>query len=114
MNIRDRGKIKWQGAFFMPEHVKMLKEMKRDENRVEKPLLDEYQIEEFENKICFAMEFKLQIMAVVWEEGFEKTRIGMVHRLDEIYKLIYLETDGPANELFRIFFDDIVRIEVLE
>jgi len=30
MTIRDRGKIKWQSAAFLPEHTAMLKEMNRD------------------------------------------------------------------------------------
>jgi len=29
--IRDRGKLKWQSAFFMPEHVKMLKNLKTED-----------------------------------------------------------------------------------
>jgi hypothetical protein len=37
MTIRDRGKVKWQGAFFMPEHVKMLGELRTDYYRQAKP-----------------------------------------------------------------------------
>lgn len=33
MKIRDRGKIKWLGALFAPEHRSMLRELARDEMR---------------------------------------------------------------------------------
>lgn len=38
MAIRDRGKKKWHGAFFMPEQVKMLRELWRDTQRIVKPI----------------------------------------------------------------------------
>jgi hypothetical protein len=40
MAIRDRGKIKWQGAFFMPEQVKMQGDLWQDMKREAKPILD--------------------------------------------------------------------------
>ncbi|HER2169496.1 TPA: YolD-like family protein, partial [Streptococcus pyogenes] len=44
--IRDRGKnIKWQG-FFMPEHIKMLKDAEQDYYKTPRPQLDETQIED--------------------------------------------------------------------
>jgi hypothetical protein len=46
MAIRDRGKIKWAPASFMPEGFAMTREMYRDQARQTKPILDEYQTEE--------------------------------------------------------------------
>ncbi|PLT35664.1 hypothetical protein CUU64_03430 [Bacillus sp. V5-8f] len=34
----------------------MLNELNKDYSRQAKPILDEYKIEEFENRICYAME----------------------------------------------------------
>lgn len=51
MSLRDRGNIKWQSAMMLPEHVKMLKNLKLDYYRQDKPLVDEYQLEEFKSKI---------------------------------------------------------------
>ncbi|MEH7014817.1 hypothetical protein V7087_29120 [Neobacillus niacini] len=45
MTIRDRGKLKWQGAFFMPEQVKMHRDLWRDQQRTQKPLINEYEAE---------------------------------------------------------------------
>jgi hypothetical protein len=43
--LRDRGKVKWQG-FFMPEHIKMLREANFDKHKQSRPHLDDSQIED--------------------------------------------------------------------
>ncbi|OIK14576.1 hypothetical protein BIV60_11455 [Bacillus sp. MUM 116] len=110
--IRDRGKIKWQSAFFMPEHVKMLSEVRKEELKVKKPILDEYQIEEFEQKILLAIEYSYQLNITILESGFIKGFCGVIQRLDELNKIIYLQTDDFKRTKLR--FDDIVGIEVKE
>ncbi len=102
-------KLKWQGAFFMPEHVKMMHDAKRDELRVNKPILDEYQIEEYEQIMHQAMEFNFKVKLKVWEDGFIQEYTGMLRRLDELNKVIYLEIDD--NNLIKKRFSDIVGID---
>lgn len=109
--LRDRGRIKWQGAFFMPEHVKMLNEVKRDDLKVAKPILDEYQIEEYGQKLLLAMEFTYRLKIQVWENGFLYDYSGKLHRIDEIYKIIYLETD---EKLTKLKFEDMVDVELMD
>lgn len=111
MAIRDRGKLKWQSAFFMPEHVKMLKDLNTDDQKVGKPILDEYQIEEFEQKFCLAMEFSYQIKITTWESGFFKDYKGLLHRLDEIDKVLFLEHE---KHIVRLKFIDVVNVEIEE
>jgi hypothetical protein len=108
--IRDRGKIKWQGAFFMPEHVKMLREIRREDLKIAKPILDVYQVEEFEQKLLLAMEFTYKVKIKIWEEGFFFEYSGTTTRIDEFSKLIYLETE---EKIIKIKFGDIVNIELM-
>lgn len=112
MAIRDRGKMKWQGAFFMPEHVKMLREIERDMMRMQKPLLDEYQIEDMERQICEAMEFANPVKLTVWRDGFTYEEIGRVHYLDPLQKEVRLKTE--LGTISRIKFTDIVAVDVIE
>jgi hypothetical protein len=112
MSIRDRGKIKWQGAFFMPEHVKMLHELKSDYHKQLKPILDIYQIEEIENRIHEAMEFTLTLNITTWLDGFFYDFEGLVNRLDGIGKIIHLELREGIME--RIKFIDIIKAEILD
>ena len=46
MAIRDRGKIKWRPASFMPLGFEMNRAMFKDQERTMKPLLDEYEKEQ--------------------------------------------------------------------
>lgn len=107
MSIRDRGIQKWQAALILPEH----KEKKKGYFRQVKPILDEYQLEVFENKIHTAMEFVSPVKFIVWEEGFEGEYTGLIHRLDPITKMIYLELDKEKGYILKIKFDDIIGVD---
>jgi hypothetical protein len=110
--IRDRGKMKWQGAFFMPEHVKMLHELRSDYYKVGKPILDEYQIEEFEQNLCSAMEQTNLIKITIWEAGFLKDFNGLICSLDELNKKIYLEEED--GRMMVLHFSDVVGVALEE
>jgi YolD-like protein len=112
MTIRDRGKIKWAPASFMPEGFAMISEMYRDQERQAMPILDEYQVEEFDRKICYAMEFNLPVRLSVWEDGFVIDLVGRVHRRDEITReLRVVMEDGTVD---RVKAGELVGIEVVE
>ncbi|MEH7523877.1 YolD-like family protein [Bacillus sp. JJ1503] len=106
MAIRDRGKMKWQTAFFMPEHVKMLKQIQVENDMQTKPMIDEYEKEEIENKILMAMEFAFHVKVKIWREGFFHEYSGRVCRLDGLNRIIFLE--GVDGYIERIKFEDIV------
>jgi hypothetical protein len=108
MAIRDRGKMKWQGAFFMPEHVKMLGDLRTDYYRTAKPQLDEYQLEEFDERICDAMAANQPIKITVWDAGFTTDIIGKIHYVDPITKQIRIEVGGRKFKYVR--FEDIISV----
>lgn len=112
MRIRDRGKVKWLGALFAPEHRGMLRELARDELRQAKPILDEYEIEELENRLCEAMEFTRLVVISKWEDGFTYEEKGFVHYLDPIGKEVRMKSADGA--VMRIKFAEIVAVEVIE
>jgi hypothetical protein len=110
--IRDRGKKKWQSAFFMPEHVKMLRELRSDYQKTSKPILDESQIDDFEQKLCMALEFKQAVNITTWESGFFREFKGFLRKLDGWNKAIHLEeVDGC---LTLISFYQVVGVDVEE
>ncbi|MBG9451490.1 hypothetical protein ABE67_19980 [Cytobacillus firmus] len=112
MPLKDRGKIKWQPAHFMPEHRAMLRKLERDQMTQNKPLIDEYALEEYENKIHYAMEFAYLLKVKVWREGFFLEYKGRVNRLDGICRKIYLELE--SGDLEKISFDEVAGAEVEE
>ena len=52
MSIRDLGKIKWQPASFLPLAFDMQRLMFKDLERQLKPLIVEYEMEEFDQKMA--------------------------------------------------------------
>ncbi|WP_164855071.1 YolD-like family protein [Peribacillus frigoritolerans] len=65
MALRNRGKIKWNSALLFPEHVAMLREIRKDEERIS----DECPIEELEQKMLIAMEHTYTVKLRVWDCG---------------------------------------------
>jgi hypothetical protein len=112
MRIRDRGKLKFMPAHFMPEHRALLRELARDELRQPRPLLDEYEIQEFENRFCHAMEFTYQVKITKWDDGFTYEETGHVHYLDPIRREVRMVCEDGI--VIVIKFEDIVGVEVKE
>jgi hypothetical protein len=82
MTIRDRGKVKWQLASFIPLAFEMTSEMFKDQSRMAKPLLDEHQTEEFDLRIAHATEYNHVVKLTVWHDGFTHDNTGRVRPSD--------------------------------
>ncbi|SIS01632.1 YolD-like protein [Peribacillus simplex] len=77
--IRDRGLVKWQAALIMPEHKALNNKIGEvDYFLNKKPILDEYQVEEIENNIHYAMEYHLPIRFSLLNEGNPQELHGYV------------------------------------
>ena len=111
MALRDRGKIKWQPASFMPEASAITREMFKDQLRQSKPIIDEYEMEEFDQHIAYSMENNLVVKLSVWEDGFTEEITGKVHYVDPSMKQLCLEV--KPSEFERVAFDNIVGIGVV-
>ncbi|MGV2941358.1 YolD-like family protein [Mesobacillus sp. LC4] len=112
MRIRDRGKLKFMPAHFIPEHRALLRELARDELRQPRPLLDEYEIQEMENQICCAMEYTYEVKITKWDDGFTYEEKGHVHYLDPIRKEVRMVTDDRSVIVFK--FEDIIAVSVID
>jgi hypothetical protein len=112
MTIKDRGVQKWAPASFMPEGFSMLREMYRDQEREPMPMIDEYEIDEFDRRVCYAMEYGLPVRFSVWEDGFVLEIVGRVHRRDEVTRELRVElADGTFD---RVKAGEMVGVEVIE
>jgi hypothetical protein len=112
MTIKDRGLPKWAPASFMPEGFAMIRDMYRDQERQEMPLLDEYQIEEFDRKVCYAMEYNLPLRFSVWEDGFVLEVVGRVHVRNEITRELRVKLEDGTMD--RVKAGELVGVEVID
>ena len=111
MAIRDRGKKKWAPASFMPEGFAMTRDMYRDQSRQAKPILDDYQTEEFDLRIKYAQEYKHAVRVTVWSDGFTADYTGRIYRVDPITHELRLEV--KPGEYERIQFGDVTAVKVV-
>lgn len=112
MAIRDRGKIKWRPASFMPLGFEMTRAMFKDQERQPKPLIDEYEKEYFDQRIVYSMENNLAVKLTVWGDGFTVNITGRIHNVDPITS--HLRIEVMPGEFERIAFDDVVGVVVVD
>jgi hypothetical protein len=94
LSIKDRGKIKWQGAFFMPQHTKMLKNLKDDYYKQIKPQLDEHELEEIGIVVMESLHYNFPIQITIWIDGYFEEFIGTISKVDMLEKRIKFEVDN--------------------
>ena len=112
MAIRDRGKKKWQFAFGMPELIKAQRDLWTDQERIIKPIIDEYEKEEFDQRICYAMEYNLSVKITTWSNGFTSNITGRIHYVDPISYQLRIELLG--GEFQQIDFEDVIGVSVID
>lgn len=112
MSIRDRGMKKWQFAFGHPELIKGQRDLWRDQERIAKPIVDVYELEEFDSRIAYAMEYNLAVIITIWLDGFTSEIKGRVHYVDPISNELRIE--GEDGLFQRISFEDVVGVVVVD
>ncbi|RPK04877.1 hypothetical protein BSBH6_01578 [Bacillus subtilis] len=76
--LRDRGTIKWT-SMMLPEHLTQLKQDLIDVSKIEKPALDDQQIEEMDILVSEALEFNKELKFKLFNNGFVENVTGRVH-----------------------------------
>ncbi|MCQ6281718.1 YolD-like family protein [Bacillus sp. EB600] len=87
--LRDRGNKKWR-VFLMPENIKMLKELRLDDLKTPRPLLDETKIEEMERLLSESLKTQM-LLEITWKNGFFTARVGLVKKIDPLKKKIQIQ-----------------------
>ncbi|PJN91313.1 YolD-like family protein [Bacillus sp. mrc49] len=109
--IRDRGIIKWHAALLLPEHKALNKKVAQvDPFLNKKPVLDEYQIEEFENNIHYAMEYHLPINFTIHNEGNPHELYGYCVYIHPITNELRIQKKDGTFE--KIKFKEIIGVRV--
>jgi len=104
MTIKDRGDIKWT-SLMLTEHREALKKLKQEENNIEKPELDEQQLEEMNYFIQKAIREKTRVRIIYFKEN-------RIQKTESIIKEI---NGGIANlnNGNKIFLDKFLEIIML-
>lgn len=93
--MKERGLKKWQPAFFMPEQIKMLKQIEIEDMKVEKPVLDEYEIQEINDLLVSSILDREPIQLKLWLDGF----------IEYIQPFIATKIDPYSRKLYGLYKD---------
>ncbi|MDM5205349.1 YolD-like family protein [Cytobacillus kochii] len=106
--MRDRGMIKWQPAFFMPQQKESIENFYHEETKIKKPLLDEQQFEEMGIIIMESLKYTLPIYINRWESGQIYKEHGIVDKLDYLMQYIIFENN---KQKIKIKIPNIISVE---
>jgi predicted AlkP superfamily pyrophosphatase or phosphodiesterase len=109
--FNDRGIKKWHG-FFMPDHTKTLRTIWQEDQKIKMPILDEYQLQEFENKIYYAVEYNLPVEFKVVNGGFEEKITGFVHFTDQINLQFHVK--NMSDQVIYIRYKEIMDVKIID
>lgn len=100
MKVNDRGTMKWT-SIMLPEHIDALNKMWEEQEKVEKPILDEQKLEEINLTLQEALQNKLTIrISRFTGSGFYETG-GKIKIIDPQSGYLWLDDE-------KIKLDDIV------
>ncbi|WP_082232041.1 YolD-like family protein [Halobacillus massiliensis] len=107
----DRGTIKWT-SLMLPEHVEMIQEIWRELDRVEKPVIDEQQMEENSFALQRSMADNLTVK-VKYHNGFDFScaEVKVTHMDPGTKKVRGI--DPKTKKVVSLLFDDISEVTVL-
>ncbi|MFE4814635.1 YolD-like family protein [Peribacillus simplex] len=89
----------------MPEHKALNKKIGEVDYFLKKPILDEYQVEEFENNIHYAMEYHLPISFILHNDGNPKELHGYCVYIHPVTKELRIQKKDSSFE--KIQFSDL-------
>ncbi|MEH6944537.1 YolD-like family protein [Bacillus sp. JJ722] len=108
--IKDIGNNEWKPSFFIPEQRRMMIKLYEDFYRQPKPKIDDYELQEIESKVHYAIKYDLVLKITIWNNGFEEIYRGKADYLNNIHKKIrLLEVNG---DVAFIKLDDIISVIV--
>ncbi|MEC1289398.1 YolD-like family protein [Bacillus mojavensis] len=105
--LRDRGTIKWT-SMMLPEHLTQLKQDLIDVSKIEKPSLDDQQIEEMDLLVSEALEFNKELKLKLFNNGFVENVAGRVHYINFEQQKLHVK-DQNDNTVY-INMNDIIGV----
>ncbi|HCV0717056.1 TPA: YolD-like family protein [Staphylococcus aureus] len=105
---QGRGMKKWLPMATIPEQYERLEQYIQDQNKIEKPLLSEDQIENINDTLASKMIDNTLAKIQYFANGYIKSVQGIIHKVDTLDSVLYIYTD---DVLMSVKLTDIYNIE---
>ncbi|MBM7598454.1 hypothetical protein JOC34_000811 [Virgibacillus halotolerans] len=104
MDVNDRGTKKWT-SLMMPEHIQMLDELWKEDDKKTKPIIDEQQREEFDIKLQIALKDHLTVEVVYFVDYDFHTVKGKLDKIDVLNGRLHIDN-------MRIDINDVIEVTI--
>ncbi|WP_312574819.1 YolD-like family protein [Staphylococcus saprophyticus] len=105
---QNRGMKKWLPMATIPEQYERLEQYIQDQNKIEKPLLSEDQIENINDTLASKVIDNTLAKIQYFANGYIKSVQGIIHKVDTLDSVLYIYTD---DVLMPVKLTDIYNIE---
>lgn len=105
---QGRGMKKWLPMATIPEQYERLEQYIQGQNKIEKPLLSEDQIENINDTLASKMIDNTLAKIQYFANGYIKSVQGIIHKVDTLDSVLYIYTD---DVLIPVKLTDIYNIE---
>ncbi|MFJ7934832.1 YolD-like family protein [Sporosarcina sp. NPDC096371] len=106
-NLQDRGNIKWRGLM-LPEHVAKINDWKAKNKYIERPQLDDWELEAKQMELELAYKRQSDAMVTMWKNGKMIMYNGKISELD--YTRGIISVDSPYGH-DRVPVADVIKVD---
>lgn len=100
----DRGIIKWQPFESLTSSKQIINSLLKEKSKITKPIISEEETTIIEENILEAFYSNINITIFFYKDGFIKKITSKIIKIDQVYKLIYL------NNNLKLFFNQIIKV----
>lgn len=108
MEYHDRGIIKWAPFDALVGFNQMVKDLKYQLAKKDRPLLEEDQLAEMDQTIKSSINLHRELQIQYYQDGYIKSMYGYVYKIDLIER--YLE----LHSHIQVALDDIVHLTIID
>jgi len=105
---QGRGIVKWQAFKTMPEQYEQLEQYIQDQDKIDKPILSDDQLNELNETLVYKMFHNPDITVSYFEGGYIQKKSGQIHKVDSLEQKLHM---CEENTLCLLNLLDIVEIE---
>jgi hypothetical protein len=106
-NNRDRGTKKWSMAMMLPEHVEALRNWMDEDHYVERPVLDDFDLQSIQYEIDVAFKRQYETHVAIWKDGEIIHNGGKIIEIHMHSRMLILDTPFCIE---RLDLDSIVGV----
>ncbi|MGS0667657.1 YolD-like family protein [Staphylococcus arlettae] len=105
---KGRGSVKWQPFASIPEQYEQIAQYIEDQNKIDKPLLSDDQLQQLNETLVFKMFNDPHINVRYFSNGYIKEKEGVIHKVDPYTQTLHLYENKGVDKLD---LKDIVEIK---